>query len=326
MRRLLLLLLLAVTITLPALGGQSGKVEPSPQLDLGSYLSELSRWSESAGRLGNHPEEAASLRKQLPEKWSVSVQEQQFQVSTRWLGDALDKLAKNPKSAPGVSREMSHRLQSMLDDAQALAHNSPSDPGSARAKLDNILNRREFRSVRTSNEMESLWDEFTDWVWAILNKILNHAAGHPKVTRVLLWAVVALLSLAFLAWLIYSLSRVSLAGLTLRPSRAQSGKIGSAETWREMVQRAREAAANGDFREAIRIIYTAAVLSLGESGAWRIDPARTHREYLHLLPQDSSQRPPLSAITHCFERIWYGHAAATAADYDAVMSQLESLQ
>lgn len=326
MKRLIFFSLLVATIALPTLGGQTGNADPSPQLDLKSYASELGRWSESANRLGEHPEEAAALRRQLPGQWSVSVQEQQFQVSTRWLADALDKLAKNPKFSPDASREMSHRLDAMLQDAQALAQSSPSDPEAARAKLDNILNRREFRSVRSANEMESLWDQLTDWIWTILNRIFNGAAGHPKVTKVLLWAVVTLLSFAFLAWLIYSLSHVSLAGLTSRPSRAHPKEMSSTRTWREMAQSARSAAANGDFREAIRIIYTAAVLRIGEAGVWRVDPARTHREYLHLLPQNSLQRAPLTAITSCFERVWYGHAAATAVDYQAVMSQLESLQ
>ncbi len=301
-------------------------VESTAQLDVQSYLSELGRWSASAERLREHPEEAAALRETLPAQWSVSVQEQQFQVPTRWLHDALDKLAKNPKTAHDVSADIGDRLKFMVQDAQALSEQSTTDPGPAREKLDSILKRREFRSVRATNESESLWDEFTDWVWRILTRIFNGAAGHPKVATVLLWALVTLLSLAFLAWLIYSLSRVSLADLTARRARTPLGETGSVKTWREMAQNARGAAANGDFREAIRIIYAAAVLRISDAGVWRVDPTRTHREYLHLLPQNSSQQPELAAITTCFERVWYGQAAATAGDYEAAMSRLESLQ
>jgi hypothetical protein len=325
MKRLCPLLLLFLSIALPTWGEQTAKVVPSVQLDLQTYLSELGRWSASAGRLREHPEEAAALHENLPAQWSVSVQEQQFQVPTQWLGDALDKLAKNPKAAHDVSAEISGRLKSMLQDAQALAQNNFVDPASARARLDKILKRREFRSIRTTDETESLWDQFTDWVWKIFTRILNGAAGHPNVTKVLLWALVTLLGLSFLVWLIYSLSRVSLADLTSRRVRNSIEDANPAKSWREMAQVARAAAANGNFREPIRIIYAAAVLRISEAGVWRLDSARTHREYLHLLPQDSLQRPPLAAITTCFERVWYGHGAATAMDFEAVLAELESL-
>ena len=92
------------------------------------------------------------------------------------------------------------------------------------------------------------------------------------------------------------------------------------------MQHARAAAARGEYRDAIRILYGAAVRRIEEGGTWQVDPARTHREYVRLLPADSLQRPPLAAITTCFEHVWYGHAQASAIEFEAILAELESLR
>jgi hypothetical protein len=294
-------------------------------LDLQDYTLELDRWSAFAQRLRTHPEEAAALRKQLPDHWSVAVDEQRFQVSTEWLGAALDRLTANPKLAVDTSREMNDRLESMLTDSRSLARTAVPPSGRARAKLDEILKRREFRSVHAQNQAESFWDMLSEWVWKFINKLFQGAQSHPAVTKVLLWAVVIALGLAFLGWLIYTLAHLSLASFLDRPLPAPAEDAALPGSWREWVQRARAAAARSEYREAVRIIYGAAVRRIGEAGTWQIDPARTHREYVRLLPANSLQRPPLVAITTCFERVWYGHAQTSAAEYEAVLAELESL-
>ena len=133
------------------------------------------------------------------------------------------------------------------------------------------------------------------------------------------------MGLAFLVWLIVLLSRVSVADFSWQGFPAPGEDAAPLGTWRDWVQQARAAAARADYRNAVRIIYGAAVRRLGEAGAWQMDPARTHREYVRLLATDSTQRPPLVAITNRFERVWYGGAQATAVDYEAVLADLESL-
>jgi len=309
-----------------ALAGQAARPAASASLDLPGYTSELGRWSESARRLSEHPEEAAALRKQLPDHWSVAVQEQNFEVSTRWLGAALDRLAANPKLAKGESQRISVRLESMLQDSQALARISDPNLGQARNKLNDILKRREFRSVRGPSEVETLWDRLVDWVWRFITRMFSRVGEHPAATRALLWGVVIALGLIFLVWLVYSLANVSLQNLSFRGSRGPMEVAAPIGTWREWAQRARAAAGRGEYRDAVRIIYGAAVRRIAEAGTWQVDPSRTHREYVRLLPVDSLQRPPLVAITTCFERVWYGHAPASAVDFEAALAELESLR
>lgn len=309
-----------------ALARQAASVEPAAPLDLQGYTTELGRWSQSAARLREHPEEAAALRKQLPDHWSVTVQEQPFQVSTEWLGTALDRLAANPKLAVDISPAMGHRLKSMLQDSQDLARISEPPSGLARGKLDDILKRREFRSLRAPGQRETLWDLLGDWLLRIIRELFSRVVGHPAVTKTLLWGVVIVLGLIFVGWLIYSLANVSLANLSFRRPPAPVEGAAAAGTWREWVQQARAAAARDQYRDAVRIIYGAAVRRIEEAGTWQVDPSRTHREYVRLLPADSLQRPPLVAITTCFERVWYGRAQASAVDYEAALAELESLR
>jgi hypothetical protein len=323
--RFAVLMVWAVPLALCAFARQAASAEPSATLDLPAYTAELARWSASAARLREHPEEAAPLRKQLPDHWTVVAQQQTFTVPTQWLGAALDRLAANPKLAAETSREIAARIKAMAQDAQDLAQLTTPSSAQARGKLDDILKRSEYRSVRAAEQGETFWDVLSDWFWKLLDKIFTRASGHPKVTRVLLWAVVIALGLVFLGWLIYALANIQYSNLSFRRRKASEEVAAPAGTWRDWVQNARAAAGRGDYRDAVRIIYGAAVRRIGEAGTWQVDPARTHREYVRLLPANSTQRPALVAITTCFERVWYGRAEASATDYEAALTELESL-
>jgi hypothetical protein len=325
MKRLLLLATLFVQLASGALMLRAEVVDAPASLDLPAYITELGRWSGLVRRLREHPEEARMLRKQLPDHWAVAARGQRFQVSTEWLATALDHLASDSKLAASTSRELEDRLQLMLQDSQDLAQISESSPVKARAKLDEILKRREFRSVHAANAKEELWDQFIDWLWKLAGKLFNRVGSHPDATRVFLWGAVVALGLVFLGWLIYSISNVPFSTLSFRRKRLPPPEEEAAGTWNEWVQQARATAARGDYRDAVRIIYGAAVRRIAEGGAWQVDPARTHREYVRLLPPDSIQRPRFLAIISCFELVWYGSAKASATDYEAVLAELESL-
>jgi len=326
MKQISLLGLLVATLASGALARQVPGNDLSAPLDLLGYASELGRWSLSANRLREHPQEAAALRKQLPDHWLVAVEEQHFQVSTEWLGAALDRLSADPQLAADVSQEMSTRLESMLRDSQSLARNPGPKSSVARAKLDEILKRREYRSVRNASQAQGIWDQLADWTWKFINRLFSGVGAHPKVTRILLWGVVIALGMASLGWLIYSLANISFANLSFRRLQVPVQAAAPAGSWQELVRQARTAAANGEYRHAVRIIYGAAVRRIEETGTWRVDPARTHREFVRLLPANSPQRPPLAAIATCYERVWYGQVDASAVDYDAVLAELERLR
>jgi len=318
-------LIMLLTAPFTAVGGQAHSVATPAHFDLRSYIAELGRWEDSARRLGLQPEEAAALRKQLPDHWSVVVDGQDFEVSTAWLDTALEGVVTNPGLAKKTSKEAGNRLDLMRHDAEALARLSGSKTSLARTKLGGILRRREFRSVGPPTRVDSLWARLGDWVRRFLDSLLRRAGGYPAASAAVLWGVVVLASLIFLGWLIKSLAKLSFAGLSIRRPTTPAEVLNSPGSWREWALQARAAAGRGECREAIRIIYGAAVRRIEEAGAWQVDPSRTHREYLRLLSPDSSRRPPLAAITTCFERVWYGNVPASSQDCDELLGELESL-
>ena len=292
----------------------------SASFDLQSYITELKRWSALASRLEDHPEQAGALRKQLPDSWSVVVQEQRFSVSTHPLGEAIDRMVRDPGTAARAAQEISDRVEMLLEDARAAYRTSTRNYSPERSMLDQILKQREFRYVHEDAESETFWDQLLDRLWQWVAGLLDRAGNHPKVTNFLRWGVVILLGLILLGWLAHALTEVS-----YQRSPALTGGTRAAPA-RDWTQEARSAAARGEFREAIRLIYGAAVLALGEAGAWQVDRSRTHREYVRLLPADSQRRPHLMALTDCFERVWYGRAQASDSDYEAALAELESLR
>jgi hypothetical protein len=164
-----------------------------------------------------------------------------------------------------------------------------------------------------------------DQFWKIIGSVFQRAGGHPNATRFVLWLVVIAPALLFLGWLIYSLANVSTSNFLRLRSRVAWSHPTTIETWRDWVEQARGTAARGEYRDAIRIIYGAALRRLADAGTWQFDPSRTHREYVRLLPATSLQRPSFLAISNCFERVWYGQALASAGDFESALADLESL-
>jgi Domain of unknown function (DUF4129) len=284
------------------------------------YAAELERWSAAAERLGKHPEEAVSLRKQLPRRWSVTVQKQHFLVPTTPLSAELDRIIQKPQLAGDAAQELSARVDLMLQDSRAMAEGSTPNYSAARTKLDRILKRREFRYVVGRDEGESLWTRLVSKLWEWLYGLMQRAGNHPRVQGVLLWGIVIATGVIFLLWFLHTLTHIS-----YRRAYAPAKAAAPPASWQVWLDQAQAAARRGEFRDGIRILFGVAVRRLEESGAWQVDPARTHREYVRMLPSHSAYRPHLMAIATCFERVWYGHMPACGGDYEAVRAELESL-
>ena len=98
-------------------------------------------------------------------------------------------------------------------------------------------------------------------------------------------------------------------------SEAPAPGSASARDWYLWQQDAQKAAAAGLWRDAIHLIYWAAISRLESWRLWPADRARTPREYLALVDGDDGRKPGLTALTGSFERTWYGGRAAAEADY-----------
>ena len=291
-------------------------------VDLKSYVAVLQTWSAAVARLPGHPEEVSRLRDSLPLKMEVNTASQHFTVSNAWLFMALARWEKQPPQRAALQQQIEERLGWELRQAQALGQlpEGPS-PLQARAQLAAVLSRREFRFVRPPSWWDLMVDRAWRWLGRQLGKLMSRLHLKPAVSNALSWALlgIAFLLLAFMLW--RNLRRAS-RGMTRLGLEAP---VSATWGWRQWAEAARLAAAEQRYRDAVHCCYWAAVFRLEQMGVWRLDAARTPREYLRLLSRDSQHRPAMASLTRSFEMVWYGYRPVTPAQAQSALQELENL-
>jgi hypothetical protein len=194
------------------------------------------------------------------------------------------------------------------------------DP-TAKPKLQQIMQQREFRRVGGQNRMALL----QEWVFLILEKFFSRIFKDPS--RVVLGAKVFAWSLCiavglFILWKLY---RWAMRERPLEAVREVIPFAPSAKYWRDWLGEARAAVVRSELREAVHAAYWAVISHLESSGAWRPDRARTPREYLRLIAQGDPARPLLSDITRDFEVIWYGNRLPTPSEWESFLAKVERI-
>ena len=166
-----------------------------------------------------------------------------------------------------------------------------------------------------------MWARVERWIGRQLDKLFSRLHLKPAVSNVLSWILLAaaFLLLAFLLW--RNLRRAS-RGMTRLGLQAPES---TAWGWRQWAEAARAAAAEQRCRDAVHCCYWAAVFRLEQMGVWRLDPSRTPREYLRLLPRNSQHREAMASLTRNFETVWYGYRPITSAEAQSALQQLEDL-
>ncbi|WP_263358518.1 DUF4129 domain-containing protein [Acidicapsa ligni] len=180
------------------------------------------------------------------------------------------------------------------------------------AVLTRILAAREYQSAVIGRTLKDrILEKIGNWIDKVIGKLVE--AG-SKSKWIGLTAEIGFVSLlcVLLVWFLIRIERQGRFSTSLFRS-TPGGAAASARDWQLWLQDARQAAAQGKWRDAIHLLYWASISRLESSGQWPADRARTPREYLALLNPESAQRPTLTALTRSFERTWYaGHTAAEA--------------
>ena len=308
------------SLSVLALGQQKRTSVAGRPLSLPAYTQEIAHWIRALETLKGHPENAAALREQLPSNWLVMVGAEHIEVSTDWLRRGLAAAEQDPNAAAEVAGRLLRHLQAMRQEAQELAATPPGIDGSAQAKLNAILAQSEFRGVHGPTWLDHLAERLRAWLAKWTRRLGMNLTGHPGIVNVVFWTLLVCGFGGLLVWMILQLLR--------RPG-AQDSQQRAPETHlmdsRQQITQAREAAARGEYRDAIHLAYWAAIKRLEELGLWSLDPTRTHREYLRLVGYDQPQREPLAVLTRHFELAWYAAQPSTEDNFQTVMSQVEKL-
>lgn len=327
-RRAKVLLYLTLVACPYALGAGQQRLDAvqAGTLSVPAYAQEIDRWSAELAKAKEQPENVAMLSRQVPPDWQVMVGAQIVKVPTDWLRSGLEFAGKNPRTTAQSIDRLLTRLEAMRREALALAEQPRGPDESAPGKLRAILARPEFREIHGPTWLDRIGERARKWLRAFLDRLAQRMSGHERIAwffRLLPWAVLVCAAGGLLAWMVWLLLRRSTARLLELGVPRPASILGP--SWQQMMEAARKAGAAGEYREAIRLAYLTALHHLEVRKVWRVDPARTHREYLRMVPREQPEHEPLALLTRQFELTWYGSQPATPGDFKTAVNQLERL-
>jgi hypothetical protein len=166
----------------------------------------------------------------------------------------------------------------------------------------------------------------------MFEKLFGSMARHPIGSELLFWLII----FGVVCWLVTTLVRFWTGrgrNIALQPI----GTIAAHRSWQEWIRGAQDAAARGEFREAIHLLYWAAITRLEDLSILTVDHTRTPREQLRLLSNPAKtgtlvaasatpqQRAPMVGLTTQLERVWYGRRPASAEDFRECLKHVEDL-
>ncbi|HET9481702.1 MAG TPA: DUF4129 domain-containing protein [Candidatus Polarisedimenticolia bacterium] len=256
----------------------------------------------------------------LPDELRVRYDGRTIRAPVAGVRDALIEASASGLPASDLDRIRAH-LGTMLLEARAALQSRPPDLSGPQARLDTILARPEFGGGAGSDWFGALRSSVSDWMARLMKRIFGDSSDAGSLLlETAAWAGVAVLLAAAVVWTARMAGRPRPSGSIVADARDDA--LEGSRDWAELA--AREAGA-GRHRDAVRCAWWAAVRRLEEAGAWRVDRARTHREYLRLLPDEDGMRPAMREVTDLFEQVWYGGRPATQDDSRRTLMQLRSL-
>lgn len=324
----------------PALRASNDAPPAKSTVTIEQYEAELDRLSSAISNIDGHSNGIDSILNSLPSEWVVTARGVQFEVSSEWISGSLKDLktgSRDAKERRNELEELAGQLQYMRNEAGRLSGTAqPANESSARAKLNHILSGREFQGMQSGESwIGRIWDQVQRWIEWILGVTIGRVLEKGPVRTAILWGLIVSVFLVIAVWVVRILTRMAKS-----EALRVEGAFPPGRNWREWAQEALAAARGRDYRTALHSAYWAGVYRLSDLGAWKLDQARTPREYLLLLknpperevrfssgePESEAGRvSALAALTRNMESAWYGYIPATQQDFESAVDQLETL-
>jgi hypothetical protein len=299
---------------------------------LAQYESEMDRIGNGISDLPAHPAGADTLRQSLPSGWIVEDGQQRYEVSAEWIADALASKGKNPSEQKKIWMEAAARLKSLRAEAErAKDAGAEGNRTDAKTRLQKILARREFNQAKRGDSWwTQMWDQIGRWIDWLLEHTIGRLLGSGAAKTVALYILIGAVFFFAALWIVRGMRTLARTERLSVDAVFPPGKH-----WRDWAREATAAATAGDYRTALHSAYWAGVYRLAELGAWKLDRARTPREYLRLIGEQAqnelaAQNPvgssmALKELMYGMEASWYGFSPATQQDYDKAIAHLETL-
>ena len=306
-------------------GSPSTSVYAEPQ----SFAAELQRIGSAIETNKANQARLAALRKDLPSHWEVVTQERRYSISAESLNALLldAEKAKDVKIAAARVGEAAAWAFDLAAQVRAYAGAERRGASGAAAALQRILNRKEFGAVKGPSAWDLLKQRVYAWIAEKILGFLRQVGRYPMGARIFFWTIIV----AVVVWLAVVLFRYWTRKARLDELEAPDS-VAYLRTWQEWIQASREAAARGDYREAVHSAYWAGISFLEDREVVRKDRTRTPREYMRLVSNSTQlvatgrkTREALSALTVTLEQVWYGRKPASNEDFANALQSVEAL-
>ena len=179
-------------------------------------------------------------------------------------------------------------------------------------------------------QLRQLQQQFMEWLERLF-ATQSGAANDPGfqlpdwVLRGLFWLIVIGIA-SFLGWQLYRLLRPYLADRFLQLGRQQRDSQPQPEqlSLADWLARSRTAQQQGNYREACRALYMAALQQLSDRRLIDQEASRTDGEYLRLLPLiDRAQ--PYQVLIQTHERLCFSQADISVEQFDRCWQAFQQL-
>lgn len=290
--------------------------DSSGSLTTDQYRAELDRLSTATQQLDSSGSETPQELHALPQSWRVHAEQKDFEISAEGLKRDVRRYDQEKSIATATA--IRARVESLRRDLDGF-EKSPADASASRRDLNSILARPEFSEVRGPTWLDRLKQRLTLFVLGALERLFRSSAI-PTISKFFIYGLMGLAVLA-LAYIAYRSILVGNKYETVVPADLPV----SAKEWTVWLSEARAAAAKSQWRDAIHLAYWAGISFLERQGSWKPDRARTPREYLRLISNESGHRATLTSLTRIFEIAWYAKREASELTFSQTLEELEKL-
>jgi hypothetical protein len=272
------------------------------------------------------------VRALLPAAETVEFDGGSVAVDNAWLGPMLDayRASHDPDEREKLLDRVATHLYAIDVHLDALGASS-AHAADARAKLDEILARAEFRKPGENPVAKFLRDvrrRVFDFLNDLVQRLFGGGGGGSFATgmRVVIVAAGSLALLLLVRAIAIAVARRGKGGAREKAGKRKKTRtvlgeeLDESTTAADIAAAARALAGRGDYRGAIRKLFVALIYGLDERGLVRLRSEATNREYLALVRRLGELYPVMASMTDVFERVWYGEEPVGRAEYDAFES------
>ncbi|HVF10159.1 MAG TPA: DUF4129 domain-containing protein [Abditibacteriaceae bacterium] len=305
-------------------------------LSAGEYRAELERVEATLRRVENQPARPlAAILKTLSKTITVRRNDGSIQKAgaDEWQRRATDAGANATRAQIREARQSVQARLRALDEWT----NTVYEPADAQG----IMRSWERSGIRTGpTRWEQLQSDIGKWVRDLLRSLggwMGRALppGSPNVNADAVRLFFIACAVSLLSLLVYFAWRALSKRWAQEAAQRQVRLLGDEDVELlqlpadELRERARQFAASGNFREALRHLYIALLRHLDSGGIWRYNARQTNWEHIAALrstPFAAHLIAPLSDVTRRFDRVRYGNANCTNEDWLRFAVDVEAIE